>query len=597
MPILRIKLNNQNQDQMKPFTFFSYKLNRKILLAFLFIIIIPGVVSFWVTSFIIQKTLQKEIETHLREAATVYFKELDTIEQKCIDIVSVYSRKKSIIRQIMECQYSNLEENMIEFYKMNLVDIIEIEDSAGKVIFRGHNPAFAGDIKIDQKVVKEGLSGKISLSYEHGHSGFAIRAVAPIFYGDKVIGLFMAGSLFSQDFVGRMKSLTLLDNGIYRGNRKLISTYYGMNTLSDEDVRKLKTGKSIIKLNSTLDAGVFHIVIKPIFLKNDYWGAIVLGLSKQESEKTYHYANAQLTYVVLFGLFLAVLIYYFLARNINRSISRIITGISGLSFDHPNKPIQTGRGDEFGIIADNYNLLIERLELYNQRIHRLQNDLVESTRLATAGQIAASLAHEIRNPLSSIKMMSQIIKSRYLPDKKGIKEMNIILEEIDRINSKVSELLEFAKPGKLDFVICNIHQILDGVLNLCIYTVKERNITLIKEYDEQIPDLLADAEKLRICFLNIILNALQVMENCSILKMSTRLKEGFLEISICNSGSSLELENTDKLFVPFYTTREGGTGLGLAISKIIIERHKGTISIKNENGLVCFHISIPVENQ
>ncbi len=581
---------------MKSFTFFSYKLNRRILFAFLFIILIPGIVSFWVTSFMMQKTLHREIKTRLREASTVYFEEMDTLEQKCINIVSVYSHKKTIVEQILNRQYSNLEEDMIEFHKMKLIDIIEIEDAHGKVIFRGHNPDFAGDIKIDQNVVREGLSGKVSLSYEHGHSGFAIRAVAPVFAGKKVIGLFMAGSLFSQKFVGRMKSLTLLDNGIYRGNQKIISTYNGLETLSAADVKKLRTGESILKFNASLGKRLFHIIIKPLFLKDKYWGAVVLGLNKEESEKTYRYANTQLTYVVLLGLFLAVLIYYFLARDINKSISRIITGISELSFDHPNRPIKTEKGDEFGIIADNYNMLIERLELYNQRIHRLQNDLVESTRLATAGQVAASLAHEIRNPLSSIKMMSQIIKSRYMNDKKGLDEINIILEEIDRINRKVSDLLEFARPGKLDFIICNIHQILEGVLNLCIYTIKEQRIILVKDYDETIPDLFADGEKLRICFLNIILNALQVMENGSILKVSTKLNDTSLSINICNSGSSINPEDTEKLFVPFYTTREGGTGLGLAISKIIIDRHGGTLSVMKEDEMVCFNIVIPVEN-
>lgn len=139
---------------------------------------------------------------------------MGTIEKKCLDIVSVYSRKSSIVKQITDKDYTRLEENIIEFYRMNLVDIIEIEDENGKVLFRGHNPDFAGDIKIDQKVIKDGLAGRTSLSYEHGHSGFAIRAVAPIFSGNRVIGLFMAGSLFSEDFVRRIKSLTLLENGI-----------------------------------------------------------------------------------------------------------------------------------------------------------------------------------------------------------------------------------------------------------------------------------------------------------------------------------------------------------------------------------------------
>ncbi len=549
------------------------------------------------TSYIIQNTLHKEIETRLKESATVYFEELDTIEKKCIDIVSVYSRIPTIVKYITEKDYARLESNIVQFYKMNLVDIIEIEDSEGKVLFRGHNPDLAGDIKIDQDVVKEGLAGNISLSYEHGHSGFAIRAVAPIFSENRVIGLFMAGSLFSKDFVNRMKSLTLLENGIYKGNSKLISTYRGMDKLDPEDVGKLKTGSSIIKLNTALESGVYHTIIKPIFLNNSYWGAIMLGMSKQEVEKTYNYANTQMTYVVILGLFIAVLVYTFLARNINSSISRIITGISNFNFDGPNELIRTDKGDEFGIIAERYNLLIERLDLYNQRIQRLQNDLVESTRLATAGQVAASLAHEIRNPLSSIKMMSQIIRSRYLCKDKGQDEMSIILEEIDRINSKVSELLEFAKPSKMEMALYDVHEIIEGVINLCIYTAGEKGITFKREYLQNAPKVTADAEKLRICFLNIILNAVHIMAKGGEIVISTDAEKGNFYTKICNTGSTIAPEEKDKLFLPFYTKREGGTGLGLAISRLIAERHGGAIKVNSDGGMVCFCITIPFNSK
>jgi len=146
------------KDQMKLFTFFSYKINRRILLAFIMIIIIPEMVSYWISSFVIQNTLQKEIESHLKEAGIVYFKELNAIEKNCVDIASAFSVKDTVVKQIRNEQYLNLEKDMINFYSMDLVDIIEIEDKEGKVIFRGHNPNLSGDIKIDQNVVKEGLA-------------------------------------------------------------------------------------------------------------------------------------------------------------------------------------------------------------------------------------------------------------------------------------------------------------------------------------------------------------------------------------------------------------------------------------------------------
>ena len=483
----------------------------------------------------------------------------------------------------------------MEFYRMNLVDIIEIEDAEGKVLFRGHNPALAGDIKIDQKVIKDGLEGKTRLSYEHGHSGFAIRAVAPIYSDNRVIGLFMAGSLFSKDFVNRMKSLTLLENGIYKGNSRIIATYKGMETLSLEDIEKLKTGTSIINLNVSLESGGYHTIIKPIFLNNTYWGAIMLGMSKQEVEKTYSYANTQMTYVVALSLFIAVLVYTFLARNINSSISKIITGISNFNFDGPNDLIQTDKGDEFGIIAEKYNLLTERLALYNKRIHRLQNDLVESTRLATAGQIAASLAHEIRNPLSSIKMMSQIIRSRYLRGGNGNDEMSVILEEIDRISSKVTELLEFSKPSKMEMAYCDVNEIIDGVINLCIYTAGEKNITFKRNYLFSSSLITADKEKLRICFLNIILNAVHLMEKGEVIEITTEGKGKDLKIKICNTGSRIAPEDKEKLFLPFYTKREGGDWIGACHSRIIVERHGGSIMVNSDSDMVCFHITLPIE--
>lgn len=576
--------------------FFSYKVNRRILSAFFLIITIPILVSFGVTNFLVKKTMQKEIRTRLNEGLTVYFRELETIEKKCMDIATGYSAKPTIIEQMKEKNYAALEEDMIGFYQMNLIDIIEIEDTEGRVIFRGHNPVLAGDIKSNQQVVKDGLAGKAGFSYEEGHSGVAVRATAPIFSEGRVMGIFMAGSLFSQDYVSRLKSLTLLANGIYRADRKIISTYSGMEKLEGEFLERLKAGETLIRFNQKFGDETYHVIARPIFMGKDYWGAVLLGIDRKEAEKAYQYTNDLLTILLLLGIFIAILIYYFLARNINSSLQKIITGISNFSFDNPNLPIDMRRSDEFKIIADNYNLLIERLELYKQRITRLQNDLVGSTRLATAGQVAAGLAHEIRNPLSSIKMMAQIIDSRFLEKGTGEEEMQIILGEIDRINTRVTELLEFARPGKMDFLYHDIHKIINGVVNLCAYEIRQKEIELRTDFDRSIPEIYADGEKLRICILNIVLNAVQAMEKGKLLTLSTRIHNEQVLIEICNSGSRIESTRGETLFDPFFTTREGGTGLGLSITKMIIERHGGTVEVRKQKEMVCFSINIPLNH-
>src|SRR6056297_961113 len=572
--------------------FFSYKLNIRILLAFFLIIVIPSIVFFGVSRYLISKTVQKEINLRLKDGATVYFEELESIETTCKAVAAGYSKKKLIIEYIRNKNYNDLEREMTDFYKLGVVDILEIENTHGEVIFRGHNPEMAGDIKIDQQVVRDALAGKTSVSYEEGKSGVAVRATAPILNNGELIGILMAGSLFSQDFVNHLKALTLLENGIYRDTEKIVSTYPGHDDLSAAMRESLSNGESVELLNWKIDEKTYHMRVTPVFLRNSYWGAVLLGIDKNEIERAYRYTNDLLTYIVLLGVFIAVIIYSFLARSINYSLRKIITGISSFSFDKPNEPIVIGRNDEFGIIAQNYNLLIDRLELYKQRINRLQNDLVESTRLATAGQVAAGLAHEIRNPLSSIKMMAQIIRSRFLRAEKGAEEMAIILEEIDRIDGRVSELLEFSRPSKLDFLYHDIHAIIDGVIKLSRYEREKQNIKLQTEFDKTVPAIYVDGEKIRIFILNIVLNAIQAMENGGTLSIATRGSADKVTIEICNSTSKEEVD-PNLLFEPFYSTKSGGTGLGLSITKMIIERHGGLIGVDRRENMVCFSIELP----
>ncbi len=578
------------------FRFLNYKLNRKILFAFFLIILIPGVFSFWANYYTRYKTVRFETELRLRDGASAYFNEFETIKEKCLAVASVYSKKSFITDSLLHGISEQFENEIIDFYKMNLLDIIEIEDTDGKVIFRGHNPSISGDVKIDQPLIREGLEGKIGVSFEHGKSGFAIRAVAPIEYNGRVIGSFMAGSLFSRDFVNYLKTLTLMDNGIYRGESKIIATYQGLENLDGETISRLKAGETIIRRNQILNNGRYSIILEPIILKGDYWGAVCLGISVESSDKAFKYFNHQIAVIVTLGVLIALLIYFFLARSINASFMKIISGFSDFSFDYPNDEITIGKNDIFSIIASHYNLLIHRIDLYNQRIKKLQDDLIKSARLATAGQVAAGLAHEIRNPLSSIKMMAQIVRARHLKESAGEEEMTIILEEIDRINDKVKELLEFSHTTRMDFTDQDIHPIIEGVLKLLSYLIEQNGIDLSINLDSNLPELYVDSEKLRICFMNLFVNAIQAMPDGGQLSVSTRSEHEWVSIRICNTWNSDESLSAEDLFEPFLTTKKEGTGLGLAISKLEIERHQGKIDVFQKEGEICFDIRLPVNS-
>ena len=580
------------------FSFIRFKLSLKIFLSFLLIIIVPAVVSFVISYRLIKKTIEREIFMRLQDSISGYTEEIKFIEEKCLSIARELSRNNDIQQLYINKDYKNLEKKLIQIHKISYMDVVEIEDATGTVLLRGHNPSVSGDIKVNQNIIRVGLGGRDIVSYEKGRSGFAIRAVSPIKHDGKVLGLVMIGSLFSDRFVEHMKILTGMENGIYKDKTKIISTYQGYETLGDDVYNRFKSHKyeMIYEKNILLNKKEhFYMMLKPLFLKNGkYWGSIAMAISRSRARKYLIYSRNILVYVVLIGVSIAFMIYFLLARNINHSLKKIIDGINSVNLDNFSSRIELKNQDEFGLIAASINDLVRKLYLYNARIKKLQEDMVKSAKLTTAGQISAGIAHEIRNPLSSIKMMVQIIKSKYVKDYNS-SEIKIILDEIDRINKLVKDLLEFSKPSPIHFIEGDINVIIRKTLDIFSYNIDHQNIKLDLKLNELLPWILIDAEKIQLVFINLIINAVQAMPEGGVLTIETdKINGNSIMISVCDTGIGIPEENLKNIFEPFFTTKKDGTGIGLALCKTIIERHKGTIDVSSNDSRTCFKIVLPI---
>jgi two-component system sensor histidine kinase HydH len=291
---------------------------------------------------------------------------------------------------------------------------------------------------------------------------------------------------------------------------------------------------------------------------------------------------------------LAFVIYVFLARNINTSLVKILAGMDGLNIDRFDTRIELASKDEFGLISESFNRLVRKLNLYNQRILKLQDDMIKSAKLATAGQMAAGLAHEIRNPLSSIKMMAQILRERYLKGEEGQSEIHTILAESERLNDLIKDMLEFARPSPMLFGRYNSGEIVGEILSLFRYNTEHQNIKVIARLDASIPPLFLDREKFRLMVMNLVLNAIQAMPQGGTLEVTAEHhQDDGVVFSFCDDGQEIAPENLAMIFEPFFTTKKEGTGLGLAIVKLIVERHFGKVEVRSNKARTCFMITIP----
>jgi signal transduction histidine kinase len=226
------------------------------------------------------------------------------------------------------------------------------------------------------------------------------------------------------------------------------------------------------------------------------------------------------------------------------------------------------------------------LERRQEEQRALEAQLHHTERLAALGEMTAGVAHEVRNPLGIISSTAELLRqrlNRYEPDNRLAQ---IIVEEANRLNTKVSEFLDFARPREPNLQPCELNKVLDRSIELLHPEIDRLHIAVNREYQTDGQTQAADPGLLHQAFLNILLNAIQAMPEGGTLEVSVASGPNGqgTEIQVRDTGDGIESETLKKVFNPFYTTKEKGSGLGLPIVKSIIESHRGTIRIDSAPG-------------
>jgi signal transduction histidine kinase len=223
-------------------------------------------------------------------------------------------------------------------------------------------------------------------------------------------------------------------------------------------------------------------------------------------------------------------------------------------------------------------ILLTRFQSYIKAITSIYEDMRQKEKLAVIGQMATAIAHEIKNPLSSLKGFTQLQQEK---DKEDGQYYPIMLSEIDRINSIVTNLLILGKPNTAVKYTRDLRDIIEYVLVVIEPHAGRMNIVIELDLINA-PGLLCDENQLKQVFLNLIKNAMESMPDGGTVKITSKNEDGFAVVSIQDEGCGIEPAKLQKLGEPFFTTKENGNGLGLMVTKKIIEEHSGLFDIKSE---------------
>ena len=241
--------------------------------------------------------------------------------------------------------------------------------------------------------------------------------------------------------------------------------------------------------------------------------------------------------------------------------------------------------------------LYEKLKEANLELKKAQELLVQHEKLAALGKFAASVAHEVNNPLGIIKNYLLLIAQSAQKGKIKNEYVQVVQEEIDRITKILNQLLSFYKPdAEVRMEPTDVGKVLEETLKFVEPQIKEKNLKLVSRIEPHLPLIKASAEELKQVFLNLLMNARDFTPNGGKIGVKAGLQNKGIRIEFTDSGSGIPDENLDKIFEPFFTTKNGeGAGLGLSVCYGIIERHKGTIFAENiKGGGSRFLIYLPI---
>jgi two-component system NtrC family sensor kinase len=315
-------------------------------------------------------------------------------------------------------------------------------------------------------------------------------------------------------------------------------------------------------------------------------------------------------------LLMTAAINFLLTRLVKKPIALLIETMSRVEKGNLNVEVNLGTRDELGHLARSFTSMVQKLSLAQKELERQQEQqMLQVKHLASLGELAASVAHEVKNPLTGIKLAIQVLAKEPRVADSQRETIQEIVRSIDRLDKTITDLLSYSRISPPALKLSNLHEIIETAL----FSVKEEaqvtGVRVEKLFDLTLPLLPLDPRQMEGVFLNLFLNALQAMPQGGVLTVQTKRRdsgdrrqegfsdpaspeEGWAEVTVTDTGEGIPPEVLGEIFRPFFTTKAKGTGLGLSLVQQVVEQHHGQISAQSRAGVgTTFSLLLPIAAQ
>ncbi|MFB3902263.1 MAG: cache domain-containing protein [Acidobacteriota bacterium] len=455
--------------------------------------------------------------------------------------------------------------------------------------------------------------------------GMVLKAAAPVFTPDnQMVGVLWGAVLLNRNYeiVDKIRT-TVFKEEVYKGSE------IGTATIFQDDVRIStnvmdKSGRRAI--TTRVSAQVADQVLRRgetfrdrAFVVTDWYisayspirdvddaiiGMLYVGILERPYRDSLWRSVFVFLGITLLAVILVGVIDITISHRISRPVHLMAEAMQRLAKGDYPPQLEVKSKDEIGNLAENFNkmsqelaaahrLLVESAETLERKVEErtaqlraMQDQLIQTEKLAALGKLAAGVAHEINNPLTGILTNSSLMLEDCPADNPNRADLQTIVDETLRCRKIVKGLLDFARQTAPQKELISLNQVVENVLGLVCNQAGFRDIRISKKLDSSPPSVMADRDQMRQVILNIVLNAAEAMGGKGEIDITTSTdpKAGFVRLAISDNGPGIPDDVRSKIFEPFFTTKANGTGLGLSIAYGIVERHGGEISISSLEG-------------
>lgn len=319
-------------------------------------------------------------------------------------------------------------------------------------------------------------------------------------------------------------------------------------------------------------------------------GAIVIEKSLAPAEASVaSNRNLLIVYGIVIFVLVGIVLWLLIVRLVTQPVSNVLEQMRRVQTGDLNAHAVAETQDEVGELAGGFNAMVQSLDNATRELEEShQKQIQQAGKLASIGELASGIAHEIRNPLAGIGAAVEVLAEESDLNGQRPEIVAEIRQQITRLNRTLHDLLEFARLRDPEIAPCDVHGFIRPMLALVRPDAQKFHVTIVEHFAADLPNISADAGQMQQALLNILLNGVQAMPNGGTLTVSTESSQltegGIVRIKIRDTGVGIARQHLAKIFSPFFTTKHRGTGLGLSITRTIIEKHHGTIAVDSKPG-------------